>query len=132
MSIVSQQNSIAEINAEKPFAVKQATSGASATIDLSTVNMPLGAPGTKVCNASGISQPMLMLQCDQDFYYAFGTTSGGSVTLPAGANPGVFVPAGFEEYVRPASQPLRTFLYVIQASVAGTMRVYVSRASSGA
>ncbi len=132
MSIVSQQNAIAEINAEKVYATKQATSGASATIDLSGITMPLGAPGTKCANASGISQPMLVLQCDQDFYYAFGTTSGGSVTLPAGANPGVFVAAGAQEYVRPASQPLRTFLYVIQSSVAGTLRVYVSRASSGA
>ncbi len=131
MSIVSQQNSIAEINAEKPFATKITTSGSSQSINLTTIDMPLGAPGTKVCNAAGMSQPMLMLQCDQDFYYSFGLT-GATVTLPAGSTPGVFVAAGAQEYVRPASQPGRTFLYVIQSSAAGTLRVYVSRASSGA
>ena len=132
MAILNIAQEIAEVNAEKVFATKQATSGASAAVDLSAVAMPLGVPGTFVCNASGNAQSMLVLQCDQDFYYAFGTTAGGSVTAPAGANPGVFVRANDQEYVRPAAMKARTFLYVLQATAAGTCVIRVSRASSGA
>jgi hypothetical protein len=126
--MLSIQNAVSEINSEKVFAAKQATSGVSATVDLSGVNDPLSYAGGKLCRASGQNQPMLVLQSDQDFYYAFGTTSGGSVTAPAGASPGVLVKAGAQEYVRPAQGASRVFLYVLQASAAGTVVIFKAAA----
>ncbi len=130
MAVANVAQSVAEINAEKPFATKITTSASSQSIDLSTIAMPLGTPASKCANAAGISQPLLVLQCDQDFYYMLGVT-GATITLPAGSTPGVFVRAGDQEYVRPASMPGRTFLYVLQATAAGVLRVYVSRPASG-
>lgn len=117
-------HSLKELVAEKAYATKISTSAASQAIDLTAIQMPLSPSGDKVCDPSGINEPLLMLQCDADFYYSFGTAA---VTLPAGANPGVFVPAGQQEQVRPASGPGRNTLNVIQSTATGTLRVYVSR-----
>lgn len=132
MSMQSIQNSIAEINAEKVFAAPVDTSSTTATLDLSTIDNPL-LPGSFL--AGGRVQPLLVLQADQDFYYAFDTADNLTLKLPAAASAGdhpvgTFVRAGDQEYVRPLAQTNRTWLYVIRASVDGTVGVFVSKSAA--
>ena len=122
MSLQSTQNSIAEINAEKVYATNHATSGTSYVFDLSAVVDPTSPSAGYLCDASGRMQPLLVLQCDQDFYYAFSTN--GSATITTGTS--CFVRAGDQEYVRPLAQTGRKYLVVLQSTAAGTLKIFKS------
>lgn len=130
MALLSTKYSINEVNQEKVFAAKQAVSATSAAVNLSSTAMPLGGSSDKVCRTSGINQPMIVLQGTEDFWYSFGTSGSGAVTTAAGATPGIFVRAGDQEYVRPAAQPGRFYLYLIRDSADGTVVISVVRNSA--
>lgn len=127
MAMVSLKGSINEINNEKVYAVKQATTSSDAAVDLSGVTNPISASGETLCRASGISQPLLVLQGTKDFWYCFNTASATAVTTAAGSNPGIFVTAGSQEYVRPAAQTGRFYLHLLRDSADGTVVVSVTK-----
>ena len=130
MAMVSLRGSINEINNEKVYATKQAVTATDAAVDLSAVTNPLSATGETVCRASGISQPLLVLQGTQDFWYCFNTASGTAVTAASGSNPGTFVRAGDQEYVRPATQPGRVYLHLLRSTADGTVVISVAKFAS--
>ena len=127
MSLQSVQNSIAEINAEKVIATSHASSATTYVFDLSAIQDPLLPATAYLCGQDGRSQPLLVLQGDQDFYYAF--TTNGSLTLTAAT--GVFVRAGDQEYVRPVAQTGRKYLAVLRATADGTVKIFKSAGASG-
>ena len=127
MAMVSLKGSINEINNEKVYATKATVSGANAQINLSSIANPISVSGETVCRASGISQPLLVLQGTTDFWYNFGTTTSSVVTNSAGASPGIFVKSGVPEYVRPAAQSNRVYLNLLQDSAGGVVVVSVAK-----
>ena len=125
MSMMSIQNSIAEINAEKvPVANGQLAAGATAeSTDLSTLEDPI-LDSTPLLN--GRTQSLLVLQADGDFAYRFSTVDGDD----ADPDVDVVVKAGDQEYVRPLAQTGRTWLSVIRAgSNDTTVKIFRSAAA---
>ena len=122
MSMRSVQQSIAEINAEKVIATSHASTATTYVFDLSAIQDPTQPTGKYLCGAEGREQPLLVLQGDQDFYYAF--TTNGSLTLTAAT--GVLVKAGDQEYARPMAQTGRKYLAVLRVSADGTVKIFKS------
>jgi hypothetical protein len=134
--MVSLKGSINEINVEKVFADGIATSATTASLDLSLTPMPLtdqsGAVDPTVCRASGIVQPLLVLQSAQAFFYGFAQVAGLTLlksSTTAGDFVGIYVPAGEQEYVRPAAQNKRHFLYTLRDTADSTVNVFVTKTS---
>ena len=126
MSMRSIQQSIAEVNSEKVIATSHASTATTYVFDLSAVSDPTASDGGKLVGADGREQPRLVLQGDQDFYYAF--TTNGSLTLTAAT--GVLVKAGDQEYVRPLAQTGRKYLAVLRVSADGTVKVFKAASAS--
>jgi len=114
-------------NSEKVYAGKKAFTSTDASQDLSALNDPL--TGLALARTSGVQQPMLMLQADQDFWYKFEVSASTAVTNLSGSNVGVKVLAGQQEYVRPAAMQGRTFLHVLRDSANGTVAIHVVKIS---
>jgi len=123
MSMQSIQNSIAEINAEKPFAAAHAVTATTYVFDLSAVADPVASDGGFLCDVNGRNQPLLVLQSDVDFAYEL-STDPAVVVDPAAA---IVIPANQQEYVRPIAETGRYYLGVIRAGTSdGTAKVFRS------
>jgi len=121
---LSAPEAIVAQNGEKVFVVKQATSGSTANVDLSTavdvdnllVIPTAPPPGYQLQNSW-----TLVLQADQDFFYTF--TDAGSATVDT--TKAVLVLANQQEWVSPKSS--RRFLNVIQSTAGGTVKLFIIR-----
>ena len=111
-TLINPTRAIVLVNAEKVYAASEVAGSSTLVVDLQGIVDPLGDVTSQLVIFSGQSQQMLVLQSiDNDFLYQFGTDPAGTIDI----NSAVYVKAFEQEYVQPASQVGRVYLYLARA-----------------